>query len=173
MKRIVALLGLSVLLLGGLLFANISRQRSPAYLLRHYPPTPNLTYVIEHHVRPASGVIFRSDEFDATSTGSATGCEIYKMQQSGSQICQSYSESTVLNAGISTISPPQLARLQTILRALPSGETAPPPLERLLIVSFRDAQTWTTRLYDRAHLPPQIREAALIGGFRGLNLRPQ
>ncbi len=164
MKKFVLFGAFSAILLGALWLANHKRQQTPAYILSRYPPSANMTYVIEHHLRPANAVIFRSDWFDRDTTGSAMGCET---QSDGSETCAIYSENLASTLGVSGRSPADLARFQTILRALPPGETAP-PLHRLLIVSLRDGPTWTTRIYDRAHLPPQIAGAAEIGGFRGL-----
>ena len=169
MKRFAFFGLISALLLGALLFANRKRQQTPIYLLHQYPPSANLTYVIEHHLQHSNSVIFRSDEFDPITTVAAIGCEI---DQNGSEICQSYSGNMAQNAGISALAPAQLVRFQTLLRALPPGVATAPPLHRLLLVSFRDGPNWTTRLYDRAHLPPQISQIAKLGGFRGLKLRP-
>ena len=165
MKRFAIFGAVCALLLGALLFANHRRQQTPAYILSQYPPSANMTYVIEHHVNPAKSVIFRSDWFDSATTNSAMGCET---QSDGSETCAIYSENLASAMGVSGRSPAQLARFGSILRALPAGKTVGPPLSRLLIVSLREGPNWTTRIYDRAHLPPQIAQAAETGGFRGL-----
>ena len=52
---------------------------------------------------------------------------------------------------------PQLESLKNSLKALPEGAKSP-PLADLLIVSFREGETWKTRTYDRKRLPGEVKE---------------
>ena len=163
-----ALLGLlAMLLLGGLWLANQKRQQTPAYLLRQYPRTANFDIVMQNHLHPAPAKLFQSDWFSDNTTGSAM-CAI---ALTGAEICTDSNNRIDTTGLFSSLAPAQLARFQTALRALPPGETAAPPLSRLLIVSFRDGQSWHTRLYDRKHPPAQLVRLSEIAGFRGLELK--
>ncbi|HJQ34325.1 MAG TPA: hypothetical protein VJ866_19250 [Pyrinomonadaceae bacterium] len=52
---------------------------------------------------------------------------------------------------------PQLESLKNSIKALPEGAKHP-PLADLLIVSFRDGETWETRTYDRKKLPDAVKD---------------
>lgn len=61
--------------------------------------------------------------------------------------------------------PGQVPALQKALSQMPPS--APKPtLDNLLIVSFWHNQTWTTRIYDRSNLPPQIVKIHQILGIK-------
>jgi hypothetical protein len=51
---------------------------------------------------------------------------------------------------------PQLKSLKNAIKALPEGAKSP-PLADLLIVSFREGETWETRTYDRKNLPDEVK----------------
>lgn len=61
------------------------------------------------------------------------------------------------------LSEAELKNLRSAIRELP-GESATPPIARLVIVSFRDGTNWVTRSYDRDALPKPMRQ---IGGIVG------
>ena len=169
MKRLAVVASLFALLTAALLLANYQRKQTPAYLLTGYAPSPNLTYVIEHHTRPASAIVFRSDWFDSDSTGAAMGCQT---DNAGRETCAVYSENMAQSAGFSALSPAQLTRFQKLLRALPPGETTAPPLNRLLIVSFRDGKLgrrdFTTARALRSNSLNSLKSLGFAGCICGL-----
>ena len=59
----------------------------------------------------------------------------------------------------------ELKSLRSALRELPT-ESVSPPLERLLIISFRDSTNWVMRSYDRGALPTAMRQIYDIIGER-------
>ncbi len=63
------------------------------------------------------------------------------------------------------LSETNLASLRAAIRALPAQSVAP-PLERLIIVSFREGSNWITRSFDTATLPEPMRQIYRIIGER-------
>lgn len=63
------------------------------------------------------------------------------------------------------LSQTELASLRSAIRELPS-ESNLPPLERLVIVSFRNGREWVTRSYDSRALPTAMRRIYEIIGER-------
>ena len=51
---------------------------------------------------------------------------------------------------------PQLESLKNSIKALPEGAKSP-PLVDLIIVSFREGESWRTRTYDRKRLPEEVK----------------
>jgi hypothetical protein len=61
------------------------------------------------------------------------------------------------------LSDTNLTSLRAAIRELPA-ESVLPPIERLVIVSFRDGTNWVTRRYDDDALPKPMRQIyAIIG----------
>jgi hypothetical protein len=58
-----------------------------------------------------------------------------------------------------------LTSLRSAIRRLP-GESVSPPIERLVIVSFREGTNWVTRSYDSDALPKPMRQIYDIVGER-------
>ena len=58
-----------------------------------------------------------------------------------------------------------LTTLRSAIRQLPT-ESVSPPIERLVIVSFRDGTNWITRSYDSDDLPMPMRQIYDIIGER-------
>lgn len=58
-----------------------------------------------------------------------------------------------------------LTSLRSAIRQLPA-ESVLPPIERLVIVSFREGTNWITRSYDSAALPKPMRQIYDIVGER-------
>ena len=63
------------------------------------------------------------------------------------------------------LSDTNLTSLRSAIRELPS-ESVLPPIERLVIVSFRDGTNWVTRSYDSSSLPKPMRQIYDIVGER-------
>ncbi len=63
------------------------------------------------------------------------------------------------------LSDTNLTSLHAAIRELPS-ESVLPPIERLVIVSFRDGTNWVTRSYDSNALPKSMRQIYNIIGER-------
>jgi hypothetical protein len=63
------------------------------------------------------------------------------------------------------LSEEDLTNLRSALRELPAASTSP-PIERLVIVSFRKGTNWVTRSYDCATLPKAMRQIYEIVGER-------
>ena len=66
-------------------------------------------------------------------------------------------------SALSALGPVHLEAVKKNLRALPSSTPAP-PFRNLLILSYRNGKTWTTRTYDRTHLPEAVRQLYRITG---------
>ena len=145
------------LLMGALLFANFRRQQTPTYILAQYPRSATWDWMRERHLRNAPNAVFLADWFDAPTTETAKGCSI---GQSGNRICSIYSLDSTNRSQQATrtsvVPPARLKNFQTALRQMPPGLTRPPQLGHLLVISFQDGAQWTTRIYDRDNLPPQI-----------------
>ena len=61
------------------------------------------------------------------------------------------------------LSEDQLKGLHSAIKELPA-ESVLPPVERLVVVSFKDGTNWTTRAYDQTNLPPAMHKVyGLIG----------
>ena len=63
------------------------------------------------------------------------------------------------------LSDSELQSLRSAIRGLPA-ESVSPPLERLLVVSFRDDTNWVMRSYDSGSLPTAMRQIYDIIGER-------
>ena len=63
------------------------------------------------------------------------------------------------------LSETNLAALHSAIGELPA-ESVSPPIERLVIVSFRDGTNWVTRSYDSDSLPKPMRQIYEIVGER-------
>ena len=63
------------------------------------------------------------------------------------------------------LSETNLASLRLAIRDLPAASTSP-PIERLVIVSFREGTNWVTRSYDSGTLPKSMRQIYDIIGER-------
>ena len=63
------------------------------------------------------------------------------------------------------LSETNLTALRSAIRELPAASVSP-PIERLVIVSFRDGTNWVTRSYDSGTLPKPMRQIYDIVGER-------
>ena len=63
------------------------------------------------------------------------------------------------------LSETNLTNLRLAIRQVPEN-SVPPPIERLVIVSFREGTNWITRSYDSAALPKPMRQIYDIIGER-------
>ena len=70
------------------------------------------------------------------------------------------------------LSEAELKSLHAAIQDLPTGN-ASPPLERLVIVSFREGTHWVTRIYDSGTLPKPVRRIYDIIGEREESRRVQ
>ena len=168
MKRVLALLGLSALLLGGLLLANRQRQQSALYLLSRYPQTQAFQAVGTGHLNRHLPTML-TDGFRVARVTDAT---FYGTWFDGPQqiTVQQAVDSTGRHAAVyggatpqqvlhlilyARLAPTRLKSLKQTLAQMPPNDP-PPSLDRLLIISFQDGPKWTTRLYDRARLPAPV-----------------
>lgn len=55
----------------------------------------------------------------------------------------------------------EIQELQNLLKHLPAGVQTP-PVEHVLFVSYRNSETWESRVYDRRSLPPSMRSVLKI-----------
>ena len=155
---------LFTLLLGALLFANHRRQQTLAYLLSGYPPSENLGFIIKDHAQPpADNIVFMTDWFPYGSTQPNSGCNVTRAGRN-----------CTLRAGVpsgpsvsASISQAQFAAFDAIAPTLPPGAATAPALANLLVVSFRRNGSWTTRIYDRSHLPTSVVRAHQALGIKG------
>jgi hypothetical protein len=91
-------------------------------------------------------------EYSVTESGQANDVRhVWDWAYQGSQLRQ--------------LSDTNLTSLRCALRALPT-ESVLPPMERLVIVSFRDGTNWVTRSYDSGSLPKPVRQIYDIVGER-------
>jgi len=65
----------------------------------------------------------------------------------------------------SQLSETNLTALRSAIRELPAASVSP-PIERLVIVSFRDGTNWVTRSYDSRALPQPMRQIYDLIGER-------
>ena len=168
MKRVLALLGLSALLMAALLWANHQRQQSALYLLSRYPQTQAFQAIGTGHLNRHLPTMLT----DGFRSAGVTDPILYGTWFNGSQRIPSqqavnrtgsfaavYGGATpqqVLHLILyARLAPTRLKLLKQTLAQMPPADP-PPALDRLLIISFQDGPKWTTRLYDRAHLPAPI-----------------
>lgn len=59
----------------------------------------------------------------------------------------------------------QLKDLRSTIKELPS-QSVLPPVERLVVVSFKDGTNWITRAYDQTNLPPAMHKVYGLVGER-------
>lgn len=156
------------LLLGALLLANNRRQQSAIYILSQYPRSDNLNYLTQKHLQNSDQLLFSSDWFDQNKTGVNRGCQI---SATLSQVCAVSSSNAAQAASVGAVTPAQIAAFDKIAPTLPPNAATPPPLADLLIVSFRSKGQWTTRIYNRAQLPPTVVRAHQILGIEGFDRR--
>ena len=159
---------LAVLLLAGLLFVNHQRQQTPAYLLRQYPRTQTFQTIERNHLQRQLPSIL-TDGFRSSGVTDAIfyitwfdGPQHIPSQQavnSAERLAAIFGgampQQVLHSIHYSRLAPARMAVLKRTLAQMPPND-APSSLDRLLLMSFQDGPTWTTRLYDRAHLPAKV-----------------
>lgn len=164
-------------LLVALLLVNHRRRQDPVYILSQYAPNGLLDVVIASHSQPVSGsgqklnrkaTLIYSSWFDQQAQSISQN---WVGQNGKTEYWQSTGADTI-GTSPRPLSARRLAWIQTLLPTLPPGAATPPALSNLLIVSFwRDGQ-WTTRLYDRSNLPPQVVQIYQILGISRMDKAP-
>ena len=170
MKRIAFFGFVFALLIGALLFANRRRQQTPAYLLRGYPQSDNLKFIIEDNSQPPNReqALFYTTWFNSNSTDPSMGCTVARL---GSKTCGRSSVTATGPFTNQSIGTAQVAAFDKIAPILPPSASHP-TLNNLLIVSYRDGKTWTTRVYDRSDLPDSVVKIHRILGITGFDKKP-
>jgi len=74
-------------------------------------------------------------------------------------------ERRYLSFGPTQLPAEERAHLEAIVRDLPDNHP-PPTLDRVILVSFRDARGWNLRIYDRESLPPGVGELQKLDEHR-------
>ena len=95
---------------------------------------------------------------------------VYAIEYSVTEGGQEYDCRDVYNWAIQAdqwkqLSETNLTALRSAIRELPAASVSP-PIERLVIVSFRDSTNWVTRSYDSSTLPKPMRQIYDIVGER-------
>lgn len=90
----------------------------------------------------------------------------YFVTESGQESDRRYVHNWALQASNGKqIADTSLMTLRSAIRQLPA-ESVSPPIERLVIVSFREGTNWITRSYDSGALPKPMRQIYDIVGER-------
>lgn len=155
------------LLLFGTLWAVVSyRQSSPTYILAQYPKSPAFNRAVKSHQTEADApipavpmqgsnakILFYSTWFSDGRPNVAMQCVIDEQGRMFSY--RDVYDWAIQNSHYAQFKPSQLAALKKALPNLPSRKGTP-TLNNLLILSFRDGKTWTTRIYDKTNLPAAV-----------------
>ena len=171
MKRIVALVALSTLLVVALLWVNQQRKQSPAYILAQYSQTPAVGTLTRCHLQ---NLMIFTDATKQVDVGNLIFFGTWFVDEKASLVMHDLvdgsgstgisrivsTDASVLQTENSTLTAAQMASLRASLRELPPSQTHP-ALSDLYILSFRDRNNysygnWTTRIYDKSRLPPAI-----------------
>ena len=177
MKRIIALLGLFALLIAALLWVNDQRKQTPAYILSQYPQTQTIKTLTSCHLQ---NLMIFTDASKQVDIGNLIFFSTWFVNQPKpslvmhnlvdgngvTAISRIVSEDTslVLQTENSNLTNAQLSALRASFQNLPPSQPHP-TLSNLYILSFRDRDgygDWTTRIYDKSKLPPEIVEAHKI-----------
>ena len=67
------------------------------------------------------------------------------------------------NSGTIQLDDRNLQALRAVLQALPPSSSHP-PMDKLLILSYKSGDKWVTRLYDKEHLPASVQQAYEVLG---------
>lgn len=132
----------------------------------NYPKTESFrAYFSIHSIKPENRHNANLLVISAFRRGSSSALE-YFISQSGEVVDQRHVFNWAIQARRQRqLSAENLASLRATLRELPAG-SPPPPLERLVIVSFRDGANWVTRLYDSTNLSKPMRKVYDLVGER-------
>ncbi len=182
MKRIVALVGLSTLLIAALLWVNNQRKQTPAYILSQYPQTQTIKTLTSNHLQ---NLMISTDASMNVDIGNLIFFSTWFVDEKAllvmhnlvdgdgrNGISRIYEDKTLTRSPPlsiqqtenSQLTPTQLSALRQLLQKLPPSQPHP-ALKDLYILSFRNRQgygDWTTCIYDKSKLPPKIVEAHKI-----------
>ena len=123
---------------------------------RHYLSITNAVWMLQHTNLLA---------ISAFPNGS-----VYALQYFVTETGQEYDCRNVYNWAIQAsnrkqLSEPELTSLRSAIRELPAGSVSP-PIERLVVVSFRAGTNWVTRSYESTAPPQSMRQIYDIVGER-------
>ena len=124
-----------------------------------YPQTRSFVVCTRGHTNAAWHLHQRTNLLAITAYPAGGRCALqYFVTESG----QASDHRNVYNGPIQSsrrkqLSETNLTSLRAAIRELPA-ESVLPPIERLVIVSFRDGTNWVTRSYDDDALPKPMRQ---------------
>lgn len=169
MKRLKIIFALLPILLFAWLWTISVRKRSEtSYILAQYPPTPAFKAAVEAHLLPpksgrdTTAFLFFSTEFVNGNPG--TTLQNHLSPQGAISTYRYIYNRAIQNLQHAQLKPTELMAVKSALRDLPPNADKP-ELKDLLVVSFRDGKTLTTRIYNRRHLPPSVGKIYQIAGI--------
>lgn len=170
MKRLKIFFYFLPVLLFALLWTISVRKRSEtSYILAQYPANQAFKAVTDSHLRQNPAVtnslklLFHSTWFLNGNPKIAINYIIYG--QGYTFDYRSVPSGFIQDSRNSWLIPTRIAALKAALRDLPPN-AAKPELKDLLIVSFMDGETLTTRIYNRRHLPPSVSKIYQMAGLK-------
>ena len=131
-----------------------------------YPQTESFRYYVSGHTNAAGNL--QNTNLLIISTFPSDGR--YALQYSVTESGEESDYRDVYKWAIQALHSKQIAEtnltsLRSAIRQLPA-ESVSPPIERLVLVSFRDGTNWVTRSYDSDALPKSMRQIYDIVGNR-------
>jgi hypothetical protein len=131
-----------------------------------YPQTESFGYFVSGHTNAA----WHLQNTNLLIISTFPSGDRYALQYSVTESGQESDYRDVYNWAIQALHSKQIAEtnltsLRSAIRQLPA-ESVSPPIERLVVVSFREGTNWNTRSYDSDALPKPMRQIYDIVGDR-------
>ncbi|RYG68440.1 hypothetical protein EON80_11660 [bacterium] len=182
MKRKSVWLAIIVLLVVPLWLVDQKRKSSASYVLSRYPQSPAFDFAVQEHLkykysefqpgglRPINTTFratwFLNGQLSVQMYTYVSGIDVINPVYSGRNEfgTRGYLFAMLKSTGRGWKLPEsQFLKVKSLLTQLPSSSTHIPQ-SNLLIVTFNRGATYETCLYDRADLPPAVREIYKITG---------
>ena len=123
-----------------------------------YPQTASFVACTRGHTNAAWHLHQRTNLLAITAYPAGGRCALqYFVTESGQASDHPNVYSFIQGSHSKQLSDANLTSLRAAIRELPA-ESVLPPIERLVIVSFRDGTNWVTRSYDDDALPKPMRQ---------------